>query len=141
MQEDKEALFDAIDTVNMCLPVFTAMVDTMKVLPQNMLKAANGGFINATDCADYLTKKGMPFRQAYTIVGKLVNHCIQTGQTLDTLPLEEYRSISPLFGEDVYEALALSTCVNGRKVFGGPAKESVLKQIEIIESFLDGLKK
>ena len=141
MQEDKEALFDAIDTVNMCLPVFTAMVDTMKVLPLNMLKAANGGFINATDCADYLTKKGMPFRQAYTIVGKLVNHCIQTGQTLDTLPLEEYQSISPLFGEDVYEALALSTCVNGRKVFGGPAKESVLKQIEIIESFLDGLKK
>ena len=141
MQEDKEALFDAIDTVNMCLPVFTAMVDTMKVLPQNMLKAANGGFINATDCADYLAKKGMPFRQAYTIVGKLVNHCIQTAQTLDTLPLEEYQSISPLFGEDVYEALALSTCVNGRKVFGGPAKESVLKQIEIIESFLDGLKK
>ena len=141
MQEDKEALFDAIDTVNMCLPVFTAMVDTMKVLPQNMLKAANGGFINATDCADYLTKKGMPFRQAYTIVGKLVNHCIQTGQTLDTLPLEEYRSISPLFGEDVYEALALSTCVNGRKVFGGPAKESVLKQIGIIESFLDSLNK
>jgi len=83
----------------------------------------------------------MPFRQAYTIVGKLVNHCIQTGQTLDTLPLAEYRSISPLFGEDVYEALALSACVNGRKVFGGPAKESVLKQIGIIESFLDSLNK
>ena len=141
MQEDKEALFDAIDTVDMCLPVFTAMVDTMKVLPQNMLKAANGGFINATDCADYLAKKGMPFRQAYTIVGKLVNHCIQTGQTLDTLPLAEYQSISPLFSEDVYDALALSACVNGRKVFGGPAKESVLKQIEIIESFLDSLNK
>ena len=139
MQEDKEALFDAIDTVDMCLPVFTAMVDTMKVLPQNMYKAATGGFINATDCADYLAKKGMPFRQAYTMVGKLVTHCIQTGQTLDTLPLAEYQSISPLFGPDVYDALALSACVSGRKVFGGPAKESVLKQIGIIEDFLNSL--
>ena len=135
MQEDKEAIFDAIDTVELCLPVFGAMVDTLTVRPRNMAKAAAGGFINATDCADYLNKKGLPFREAYMIVGRLVNMCIKTGETLDTLTLKDFRAISSLFDEDVYQALSLKTCVNGRKVYGGPARESVEKQISLIEEF------
>ena len=137
MQEDKEALFDAIDTVEMCLPVVAEMVDTLTVRPKDMAKAASGGFINATDCADYLTKKGLPFREAYMIVGKLVNQCIKSGETLDTMPLKDFRAISPLFEHDVYEALALHTCVNGRKVYGGPARESVERQIANIEAFVE----
>ena len=137
MQEDKECVFDAIDTVEMCVPVFTAMLDTLSVVKKNMRTAAAGGFINATDCADYLTKKGMPFREAYMIVGRLVNMCIKTGETLDTLPLKDFRSISNLFDEDVYEALELKTCVNGRKVYGGPAKEAVEQQIANIQAFID----
>ena len=136
MQEDKEPVFDAIDTVQMCVPVFAAMVDTLTVRPKNMAKAASGGFINATDCADYLVKKGMPFREAYMIVGRLVNHCIKTGDTLDTLTLRDFRAISGLFDQDVYEALALKTCVNDRKVYGGPARESVEQQIANIEEFI-----
>ena len=136
MQEDKECVFDAIDTVEMCLPVFTAMLDTLTVLPKNMRNAASGGFINATDCADYLTKKGMPFREAYMIVGRLVNLCIKAGETLDTLPLKDFRSISNLFDADVYQALELKTCVNGRKVYGGPAKEAVEQQIANIKDFV-----
>ena len=136
MQEDKEALFDAIDTVEMCLPVFASMLDTLTVRPKDMARAAAGGFINATDCADYLTKKGLPFREAYMIVGRLVNQCIKAGDTLDTMTLKDFRSVSPLFDEDVYTALALNTCVNGRKVYGGPAKESVEKQIALIEEFV-----
>ena len=137
MQEDKECVFDAIDTVEMCLPVFTAMLDTLTVLPKNMRAAASGGFINATDCADYLTKKGMPFREAYMIVGRLVNMCIKAGETLDTLPLKDFRSISNLFDADVYQALELKTCVNGRKVYGGPAKEAVEQQIANIKAFVE----
>ena len=137
MQEDKEPVFDAIDTVEMCLPVFTAMLDTLTVLPNNMRKAASGGFINATDCADYLVKKGMPFREAYMIVGRLVNMCNKTGETLDTLPLKDFRSISAVFDEDVYHALELKTCVNGRKVYGGPAKEAVEQQIANIKTFIE----
>ncbi len=137
MQEDKEAMFDAIDTVELCLPVFAAMVDTLTVRPRDMARAAAGGFINATDCADYLAKKGLPFREAYMIVGRLVNQCIRTGDTLDTLTLRDFRAISGLFDADVYDALALKTCVNGRKVYGGPAKESVEKQIALIEEFVE----
>ena len=136
-QEDKEALFDAIDTVEICLPVFGAMLDTLTIRPKNMARAAAGGFINATDCADYLTRKGMPFREAYMIVGRLVNLCIKTGDTLDTLTLRDFRAISGLFDSDVYDALALKTCVNGRKVYGGPAKDSVEKQIALIEAFVE----
>ena len=136
MQEDKEALFDAIDTVELCLPVFAAMVDTLTVRPRDMARAAAGGFINATDCADYLVKKGLPFREAYMIVGRLVNLCLKTGDTLDTLTLRDFRAISGLFDTDVYQALALKTCVNGRKVYGGPARESVEKQIGLIEEFV-----
>ena len=136
MQEDKEAIFDAIDTVELCLPVFSAMLDSLTVRPKNMAQAAAGGFINATDCADYLTKKGLPFREAYMIVGRLVNLCTKTGDTLDTLTLKDFQAVSPLFEDDVYHALALKTCVNGRKVYGGPSKESVEKQIQNIEQFV-----
>ena len=136
MQEDKEPVFDAIDTVELCVPVFAAMLDTLTVRPKNMSKAASGGFINATDCADYLVKKGMPFREAYMIVGRLVNMCIKSGESLDTLPLKDFRSISALFDEDVYEALQLKACVNGRTVYGGPSEESVNQQIQLMEEFV-----
>ena len=136
MQEDKEPVFDAIDTVEMCIPVFAAMIDTMQVLPKNMTKAASGGFINATDCADYLTRKGMPFREAYMIVGRLVNNCIKSGDTLDTLTLRDFRAVSGLFDGDIYDALALHTCVNSRKVYGGPSQQEVERQISYIESFV-----
>ncbi|MGM9594012.1 MAG: argininosuccinate lyase [Candidatus Onthomonas sp.] len=137
MQEDKECVFDAIDTVEMCVPVFAAMLDTMTVRPENMARAAAGGFINATDCADYLAKKGMPFRDAYTLVGRLVNHCIATGQTLDSLPMEEYKALSPIFEEDVYQAISLSACVGQRKTMGGPAHDEVLRQIAYIKAFVE----
>ena len=136
MQEDKEPVFDAIDTVELCVPVFTAMLDTMTVLPANMRRAASGGFINATDCADYLTRKGMPFREAYMIVGRLVNNCLKSGDTLDTLPLRDFRAVSSLFDSDIYDALSLEVCVNGRKVYGGPSEEEVKRQISYIEQFV-----
>ena len=102
-----------------------------------MARAASGGFINATDCADYLVRKGLPFREAYMIVGRLVNMCIKSGETLDTLPLKDFRSISNLFDADVYQALELKTCVNGRKVYGGPAREAVEQQIANIKAFVE----
>ena len=136
LQEDKEAVFDAIDTVKMCLPVFTGMIATMRVLPQNMRKAAGGGFINATDCADYLAKKGMPFRDAYTTVGNLVYYCTENGKLLEELSLAELQNISPLFGEDVYEALSLETCMGQRKSYGGPAVEETTRQIEELIKFI-----
>lgn len=137
MQEDKEPVFDAIDTVEICVPVFAAMVDTLTVKPKNMARAASGGFINATDCADYLVKKGLPFRDAYMIVGRLVSGCIRAGESLDTLPLKDFRAVSSLFDADVYHALELGTCVNGRKVQGGPARESVERQIQTIKEFVE----
>ena len=137
MQEDKEPVFDAIDTVELCIPVFSAMLETMTVLPKNMRKAASGGFINATDCADYLTRKGMPFREAYMIVGRLVNNCLKSGDTLDTLTLRDFRAVSNLFDGDIYDALALKTCVKERKVMGGPTEQEVLRQIAYIEKFVE----
>jgi argininosuccinate lyase len=104
------------------------MVDTMRVLPQNMRKAAAGGFINATDCADYLVGRGLPFRDAYRVTGELVAECIESGLTLETLPLETYRKYNDLFAEDIYSAISLDTCVNGRKVIGGPAPQKVEQQ-------------
>ena len=136
MQEDKEPVFDALDTVELCLPVFTGMIDTMTVLPENMRKAAGRGFINATDCADYLTKKGMPFRDAYTAAGQLVASCAAQGKTLEELALEELQAVSPLFGEDVYEALKLENCMALRRSFGGPAEGETARQIQEIEAFL-----
>ncbi len=137
MQEDKEAIFDAVDNVKLCLETFIPMIRTMKVNKDKMRNAAAGGFINATDCADYLVKKGMPFRDAYKITGKLVAQCIDTGMTLETLPIEEYKKMSELFSEDVYKAISLETCVGERKSEGGPAPESVMKQIELTRKQLE----
>lgn len=136
MQEDKEPVFDTIDTVKMCLPVFAAMLDTMKVLPQNMRTAANRGFINATDCADYLAKRGLPFRDAYKITGQLVYQCTEAGKTIEELSLHELQKISPLFGEDVYEALSLETCVNERRSYGGPSVSETTNQINLLKRFI-----
>ncbi len=130
MQEDKEAVFDAVDTVKMCLNAFTPMIDTMTVLKENMRNAAAKGFINATDCADYLVSKGLPFRDAYKATGELVAICIDKGLTLETLPIEEYKAICDLFDEEVYSAINLEKCVNDRLVAGGPSAGSVEKQIE-----------
>ena len=129
MQEDKEAIFDAVDTVKMCLNAFTPMIDTMTVLKDNMRNAAAKGFINATDCADYLVGKGLPFRDAYKATGELVALCIDRGLTLETLPIEEYRSVCDLFDEGVYTAINLEKCVNDRLVAGGPSAKSVEEQI------------
>ncbi|MCR4616052.1 MAG: argininosuccinate lyase [Clostridiales bacterium] len=114
MQEDKDAIFDAFDTVKMCLTAFIPMIDTMTVLPANMRKAAAGGFINATDCADYLVGKGLAFRDAYKATGEIVALCIQKGLTLETLPLEEYKKICELFDEGIYTAISLENCVKRR---------------------------
>ncbi len=129
MQEDKEAVFDAFDTVEMCLTAFIPMLDTMTALPENMRKAAAGGFINATDCADYLVSKGLPFRDAYKATGEIVALCIRKGLTLETLPLEEYKAICDLFDDGVYEAIDLDKCVNDRTSLGGPAPKNVLAQV------------
>ncbi len=136
MQEDKEPVFDAIDTVEMCLPVFAAMLDTMTVRTDNMRAAAGKGFINATDCADYLTKKGMPFRDAYTVTGHLVAQCTAQGKTLEELTLEELQAASDLFDEDVYEAIRLENCMALRASFGGPAVAETTRQIAVIEDFV-----
>ena len=133
MQEDKEAIFDAVDTVKMCLTAFTPMIDTMKVLTDNMRKAAANGFINATDCADYLVKKGLPCRDAYKATGTLVAICIEKKTTLEELPIEEYKKICDIFDEGVYEAISLENCVNGRKVIGGPASENVKAQVKRVQ--------
>ena len=133
MQEDKQAVFDAVDTVLICIDTFAAMLDSAKVLKANMRAAAAKGFINATDCADYLVKKGLPFRDAYKAVGELVAFCIENGYTLETLPLEEYRRVCELFADDVYAAIDLDNCVKGRNVKGGPAPQRVLFEIENAE--------
>jgi argininosuccinate lyase len=137
MQEDKEAVFDAMDTVLACLEILPDMLKTAVFQKENMLKAASRGFINATDLADYLVKKGMPFRDAYKVSGTLVNRCIALDCTLETLPLQEYRAQSLLFAEDVYPAIDLLTCVENRNVFGGPAPKQVLGQIERAEAKLN----
>lgn len=136
MQEDKEAIFDAVDTVKMCLTAFTPMIETMTVLKENMRNAAAKGFINATDCADYLVGKGLPFRDAYKATGELVALCIDKGLTLETLPIEEYKKICSLFDNEVYTAINLEKCVADRLVPGGPSKESVEKQIEAAKKFI-----
>ena len=125
MQEDKEAVFDAADTLGACLTAFTPMIATMKVLTENMRAAAAKGFINATDCADYLVGRGMPFRTAYRITGEIVACCIEGGFTLETLPLEKYKEFDAGFDNKIYEAISLEHCVNGRKATGGPAPENV----------------
>jgi argininosuccinate lyase len=136
MQEDKEAVFDAVDTVKMCLTAFTPMIETMRVIPENMRKAAAKGFINATDCADYLVGKGLPFRDAYKATGELVAECIDRGETLETLPIEQYKAVCDLFDSDVYKAISLDTCVKGRRVTGAPAPECVKAQIERVRGLI-----
>ena len=136
MQEDKEAVFDAVDTVKMCLTAFTPMIKTMKVQKENMRNAAAGGFINATDCADYLVKKGLPFRDAYKATGMLVARCIELGLTLETLPMEEYKAVCSTFDEGVYEAISLEKCVNDRHVLGAPCSGNVLCQVERVQTLL-----
>ena len=132
MQEDKEAVFDAVDTVSLCLRVMAPMIAGMKVHGDRMLAAANEGFINATDLADYLVRKGMAFRDAYKISGSLVSECIREGLTLETCPLAKYREYSDLIEEDVYEAIDLATCVKTRISKGGTSPESVKMQIEYL---------
>jgi argininosuccinate lyase len=141
MQEDKEAIFDAVDTVKLCISTFTPMIATMKTLPENMRAAAAKGFINATDCADYLVKNGLPFRDAYKITGRIVGYCVENGKTLETLTLEEYKEFSPLFRQGVYEAISLDACVDGRRVTGGPAKSSAERQIALLKAFTEACEK
>ena len=137
MQEDKEAIFDAIDNTLISIEVFTSMFATMTVRADRLRKAAAKGFINATDCADYLVKKGMPFRDAYKVSGTLVRYCVDNDKTLEDLTLDEYKAVCDLFDDGVYEAINLENCVNGRKVHGGPAKESVLYQIGLVDKFIE----
>ncbi len=136
MQEDKQAMYDSIDTIKICITTIIPMLDTMKVIKKNMENAAKKGFINATDVADYLVKKGLAFRDAYKITGEIVKECIDKDLTLDTLPLNIYKNYSDLFAGDIYEAIDFITCVNGRKVVGGPAKETELKHIALTKQFL-----
>ncbi|NLN81840.1 MAG: argininosuccinate lyase [Clostridiales bacterium] len=137
MQEDKEAVFDAFDTVSACLAAFTPMIDTMHVLTDNMRRAAANGFINATDCADYLVGKGLPFRDAYKATGCLVAACIDKGLTLETLPLDEYKAVCDLFDNDIYDAISLDRCVATRRVYGGPAPENVRAQVKRVREILN----
>ncbi len=136
MQEDKEAIFDATETVQKCLEVFIPMIKTMKALPQNMYNAAKKGFINATDLADYLTKKGVPFRSAYKIVGTIVGECVKRGITLDEMTLEEYKAHSDVFEQDLYNEISLETCVAKRISRGSTGYESVDEQINYVTEFL-----
>lgn len=136
MQEDKEALFDALDTVSLCLELMAPMIESATFKPENMKKAAAKGFINATDCADYLVKKGMPFRDAYKIVGELVRYCVEKDTTLEELNLDDYKGFSESFDKDVFEAIDLSACLSLRAVDGGPAPTAEKKQIEKAKKLL-----
>lgn len=136
MQEDKELTFDAIDTVKGCLALFDGMLSTMKFNKKVMEESASKGFINATDAADYLVNKGVPFRDAHSIIGRLVLTCIDKGLSLDQLPLEDYKAISPIFDNDIYEAISLTSCVNKRSTLGAPGKEAMEKVIALNEEYL-----
>ena len=136
MQEDKELSFDAFDTVKGCVSLFKGMIDTMKFNPARMQDSARHGFTNATDAADYLVKKGVPFRDAHGIVGQLVLHCIDKQIALDDMSLEEYKAISPVFENDIYDAISLKTCVEKRLTLGAPGPEVMKKVIAISEDYL-----
>ena len=139
MQEDKEAIFDAVDTVHMCLGVMTPMIASMEALPENMYKAAQNGFINATDLADYLVKKGLPFRTAYKLSGGIVAACMEKGWVLETMPLDEYQKFSPLFTGDVYQAIDLKACASSRISVGGTSPESVEQQLAYVRQQVEKL--
>ena len=139
MQEDKEPIFDALDTVKLCLPVFCDMIATMKVRKDNMLKGSKGGFTNATDVADYLVKKGLPFREAHEVVGRMVFYAIEKDIALDELTMDEFKDFSQNIEEDIYDAISMETCVNDRKLVGGPAKATVEKAIKAAQEYLNKL--
>lgn len=137
MQEDKEAVFDGLDTASLSLKTFCGMIKTMKVKKENMRKGAGLGFTNATDVADYLVKKGMAFRNAHGVVGEIVLECINKNKMIEELTLDELKEFSPIFEEDIYHAIDLITCVEERKVMGGPSTESVKYQINALETFIN----
>ena len=137
MQEDKEAIFDSIDTVKICIETLIPMLKTMKVLKQNMKNAASKGFINATDCADYLVKKGIPFRKAYKIVGQIVSYCIDNNTTLEDLQMEQYKKFDNNFESDIYDAISLEKCVTNRNTVGGPSPSQVKSRIEQVKAILN----
>jgi argininosuccinate lyase len=130
MQEDKEAIFDSVDTVRLCLPALTGLIETMTVREERMAEAAAGGFTNATDLADYLVVKGLPFRSAHEVSGKLVRLCIDRGCALEDLALGDMKTYSPLIEQDIYEAISLESCVERRKITGSPAPETVLAALD-----------
>jgi argininosuccinate lyase len=136
MQEDKEQIFDAVDTVKLCIPVFCDMIMTMTVKTDNMLKGAKGGFTNATDVADYLVKKGLPFRDAHHVVGRLVLHCEQNACAISGITLEKLGEFCELFADDVYDEMSESTCVAKRNIIGGTAPEIAKEHIKKIKEFI-----
>ena len=136
MQEDKELTFDAIDTVKGCLALFTGMISTMKFNKEVMSKSARHGFTNATDAADYLVNHGVPFRDAHGIVGRIVLYCIDKGIAIDDMSLDELKAISPVFEEDIYDAISMDTCVNKRLTIGAPSKEAMMQVIAIEKEYL-----
>ena len=140
MQEDKEQIFDSIDTVKLCLPVFCDMISTMKVNKKNMYEGAKGGFTNATDAADYLVKKGLPFRDAHEVIGNMVFYCIENNKAIDDLTMDEFKNFSSIIDEDIYSAVSMETCVNDRAVIGGPAKKITEKAISVAENFINSIK-
>ena len=139
MQEDKEQIFDSIDTVKLCLPVFCDMISTMTVNKENMYRGAKGGFTNATDAADYLVKKGLPFRDAHTVIGNMVFYCIEHNKAIDDLSMDEFKAFSDIIEDDIYAAVSMETCVNDRNVIGGPAKAMTEAAIEKAEKFISEL--
>lgn len=139
MQEDKELTFDAIDTVKGCLALFTGMISTMKLNKANMEKSAMNGFTNATDAADYLVNHGVPFRDAHGIVGQLVLYCIDKDKSLLDMTLDEYKAISPVFEDDIYDAISLKTCVEKRNTIGAPGNEAIKNVIAINEEYIKSL--
>jgi argininosuccinate lyase len=141
MQEDKELTFDAIDTVKGCLSLFTGMVTTMKFNKEVMACSAKNGFTNATDASDYLVYKGIPFRDAHGIIGHIVLYCIDKDIALDDMSLEEYKQFSPVFEQDIYDAISLTTCVNKRNITGAPGKEAMERVIQLNEVYLKQKKK
>ena len=139
MQEDKEGIFDAIDTLKLCIPVFNKMISTMKINKENMRAGASGGFTNATDAADYLVKKGMPFRQAHEVIGKMVLYAIQNNKSLEEFTMEEFKKCSDIIEDDIYNAISMETCVNERKIIGAPAPEAVMYSINKGKEFLENI--
>jgi argininosuccinate lyase len=136
MQEDKEFTFDAIDTVKGCLALFNGMISTMKFNKDIMASSAKNGFTNATDAADYLVTKGVPFRDAHGIVGQLVLFCIEKDLALEEMSLEQFQAISPVFDHDIYEAISLTTCVNRRNTVGAPGTEAMTQVLKLNEEYL-----